>query len=81
MSQKDIVKDKLKTTGEITRNWCLSQYISRLSAIIQILEQEGWEFETSSRGGDYVYTLKNRPKKIIRYDLDPVRNVRYPVYG
>jgi hypothetical protein len=44
-SQKDIVEKQLKEYGEVSRNFCLKNYISRLSAIIQKLEEEGWEFE------------------------------------
>lgn len=69
MTQKEWVKQQLRETGEITRNQCLGQFISRLSAIIQDLEEDGWVFETLRRGGnykteaDYVYTVKNDPKK------------------
>lgn len=62
-SQKQIIVGKLRTEGFISRNWCLQHYISRLSAIIQNLEEEGWRFETSRKGGnykteaDYVYTV------------------------
>lgn len=54
-TQIQIVKEQLKESGEVTRNWCLQKYISRLSAIVQILEQEGYTFQTSHRDGDYVY--------------------------
>lgn len=60
-SQKKIVIDWLNTNGEVTRNQCLQNYISRLGAIIQVLENEGWVFKTSRRGNDYVYTLSTSP--------------------
>ena len=39
-SQKDFVKNELKLHGFITRNKCLRNYISRLSAIIFVLRDE-----------------------------------------
>lgn len=63
-SQVKIVKNKILITGFVSRNWCLERYISRLSAIIQILESEGWEFKTERRwinkkdnSFDYFYNL------------------------
>jgi hypothetical protein len=71
-SQKDRVVQRLLKVGYITRNECLGVFISRLSAIIYDLEQEGWTFETSRKGGnykteaDYVYTVTRTPyKKIV----------------
>lgn len=61
-TQKQWVKDRLAFKGYITRNECLGNYISRLSAIIQDLELEGYEFETgynkSIFGKDFVYKIK-----------------------
>lgn len=62
-TQVQTVKEILHETGEISRNTCLKMYISRLSAIIQILEDKGYTFSTSHRAGDYVYTLVSEPKK------------------
>lgn len=50
-SQKQRVINRLLERGEISRNQCLANYISRLSAIIQDLEEDGWIFETERRGG------------------------------
>jgi hypothetical protein len=55
MSQKDFVIEQLNNSGEITRNQCLKNYISRLGAIICQLKKEGWMFRAENRGGDYVY--------------------------
>lgn len=69
-SQKERVIKRLLEKNEITRNECLKNYISRLSAIIQDLEEEGWKFETERRGGnykteaDYVYRVVETPYKI-----------------
>lgn len=56
-TQVDRVKFKLKRDGFITRNECLNQYISRLSAIILILKNQGWEFAAGKVKGDYKYTV------------------------
>lgn len=48
----------LKDKGEISRNQCLRNYISRLGARIKDLQKEGMQFETERRDGDYVYKLK-----------------------
>lgn len=62
-SQSTWVKEQLKVYGEISRNTCLKAYISRLSAIIQDLEAEGYKFSTSRRNGDYVYKLVSAPMR------------------
>lgn len=67
MSQVEFIKTKLQENGEISRNECLKQYISRLGARINDLKQLGWQFETEvrrtikpngSHGKDFVYKLK-----------------------
>jgi hypothetical protein len=58
MTQIDFIMDKLKQDGEISRNYCLRNYISRLGARINDLKKIGFEFETENRDGDYVYKLK-----------------------
>ncbi len=63
MNQIEWVKSQLKEKGEISRNTCLKAYISRLSAIMLILKNEGWEFTTFKREGDYVYKLGKEPEK------------------
>ena len=60
-SQLNFVKQVLREKGEISRNFCLQNYISRLGARIIDLKAEGWEFETLHRDGDYVYKLKKTP--------------------
>ena len=59
MSQLKRVKAKLERDGYITRNECLSQFpaITRLSAIILTLKQEGYQFEAKEDGRDYKYSL------------------------
>lgn len=78
-SQKQRVINRLLERGEISRNQCLANYISRLSAIIQDLEEDGWIFETERRGGnykteaDYIYKVKSHPYKIQEY-TNPITN-------
>mgnify|MGYP007100050675 CR=1 FL=1 len=56
-SQIERVKGKILRDGFITRNECLRNYISRLSAIIYTLEKQGMKFITEEKGGDYIYKL------------------------
>ena len=80
-SQKHKVIQKLRADGEVSRNWCLSQYISRLSAIIQVLESEGYIFETKTKDGDYVYKIKDAPKRVVRMEIDPITRIAKPIMG
>lgn len=66
MSQLDFIKVRLQETGEISRNECLRNYVSRLGARINDLKHLGWKFETETRstvkpdgskGKDFVYKL------------------------
>lgn len=68
MTQKQRVLGQLKKFGKISRNDCLRNYISRLSAIIYDLKKEGYEFTEKEVGGDYIYFLVDRSKD--RFDLD-----------
>lgn len=65
-SQKQWVISQLKEGGRISRNQCLERRITRLSAIIQVLETEGYQFTPKWEGGDYVYHLKDVPKKKVQ---------------
>ena len=61
-SQVALIKKQLELDGEVSRNWCLQRYITRLGARIWDLKQEGYEFEIERRGKDYVYVLVTKPK-------------------
>jgi hypothetical protein len=65
LSQRKWVEEQLKENGEITRNQCLKNYISRLGAIICDMKADGWKIEPTRRGSDYVYTLVDTPKKAV----------------
>jgi hypothetical protein len=58
--QLDEVFDKLKKTGRISRNWCLSRGITRLAALINKLKQNKYKFSANytANKSDYVYVLK-----------------------
>lgn len=62
-SQLTRVRRMLKSNGEVTRNWALQNYITRLSAIILILKRQGYGIEAEKRGGDWVYKLKWTPNQ------------------
>lgn len=68
-SQRIRVINKLKRDNFITRNECLKVYpaITRLSAIIQTLEEQGFEFETKDTGNDWKYTMIKSPYKKTEY--------------
>lgn len=71
-TQIEWVKERLRANGKISRNECLQNCISRLGAIIQRLEGQGWVFFPSSEDGDYVYSLQDRPKPPTTYVKNPL---------
>ena len=68
-TQLQWVKERIKETGEISRNECLANYISRLGAIIARLKEQGYEFDAgfrkTERGEDYVYRATATPKRTV----------------
>ena len=61
-TQEKWVLKRLEQTGEISRNECLRNYISRLGAIICRLKDKGYKFEGEYRkvaggGKDFIYKL------------------------
>lgn len=58
-TQLEIIRNKIKKDGFVTRNWCLRRYISRLGARIVDLKKEGFKIkgERSEMGNDYVYRI------------------------
>lgn len=68
MTQIDTVKHRLDTLGEISRNWCLRNFITRLSAIMLKLKKQGYVYttktETDKHGRqDFIYMLSGLPKQ------------------
>jgi hypothetical protein len=61
MTQKQFVINQLEAKGEISRNLCLNNRITRLAAIINNLKKKGWEFKEDRINGDYIYYIKAKP--------------------
>jgi hypothetical protein len=61
-TQLETITAILERDGRISRNACLSMFISRLAARIADLEDDGWIFETKKVGNDYEYRVVERPK-------------------
>ena len=63
-TQEAWVRDNLLKRGFITRNECLSRYISRLAARIDTLKKDGMVIEgenlKTAHGVDFVYYLVDR---------------------
>ena len=66
-TQEQFVINALRSEGEVTRNWALQNYISRLGAIIYSLNKRKWvitgRYRKYSGGKDFVYTLISEPPK------------------
>jgi hypothetical protein len=60
-TQEQFIREQLEKKGSISRNFCLSRFISRLGAHINRLRNSGMEISggyVSKNGGrDYVYKL------------------------
>lgn len=72
LTQKQRVIDQLNEHGFVSRNWCLSQYITRLAALVILLKGEGWELVGEERGGDYCYKVATKPPAPPRYEYHEV---------
>jgi hypothetical protein len=72
-TQRQRVIKKLLKDGFVTRNECLRNFMSRLGAVIQVLEDEGWEFDAkylpTSQGNDYIYKVIKCPLTRVEYTL------------
>ncbi|CUU92475.1 Uncharacterised protein [Campylobacter hyointestinalis subsp. hyointestinalis] len=70
-TQREWIKNQLLDHGQISRNLCLSRWITRLSGHIYAIKDKNphWiidgKWVKTSHGEDYVYTLVNQ-KKIIK---------------
>lgn len=79
MSQKQMVIEKLKVDGHISRNWALSKFCSRLGAIINVLKNEGWSIEGKWDNHDYYYRVVGSPLKKVIYSV-PELNKQITIY-
>ena len=61
-SQKKRIVRKLARDGFVTRNECLNQHITRLSAFILALKKEGYKFRAEKTKKDYKYHLLEAPQ-------------------
>ena len=80
--QLAFVTKELLEKGYITRNYCLSQFISRLGAIIPKIRtlHPDWVIEAEyTDDKDYKYTLVSRARRIVDWDLST--GVAKPIYG
>lgn len=64
--QIDLVKNCLKVDGEVSRNFCLGERITRLSGLIWQLRREHWQigegyYRPKNGGKDFVYPLISEP--------------------
>lgn len=68
LTQLQRIKYKLRKDKMITRNQCLRVVpaITRLSAYILDLKNEGWKFKTEDSNGDYKYYLIDCPPEQIK---------------
>ena len=71
-SQIDFVIERLRSRGEISRNFCLQYQITRLAAIIDVLNNRKWVIEgeryKTEDGVNYVYVVvEYPPKKVAKY--------------
>ena len=67
LTQEKRIIRLLLEEGEVSRNWCLQNYISRVSAIMLDLKKDGWKFTGSfNKKGDYIYKLtgEEQPLKL-----------------
>lgn len=59
LTQQKLVIKRLLEDGEVSRNWALQNYITRLGAIICDLNADGWNIKgqwvKKNGGRDYVY--------------------------
>lgn len=80
-SQKKVIIDELLKNGIVKRNWCLQNYITRLSHYANLLEQEGWVFEArySKDHKDYGYIVKHAPFKKSIYKVGGREIVTYSI--
>lgn len=72
-TQRFRVEESLLKNGYATRNQFLKQIpaVTRLSAIIQNLEEEGWTFTTErTKKNDHVYKLVKCPYKKVAYTIN-----------
>lgn len=75
-TQEDFVVDYLLKNRQISRNFCLQNYITRLGARISDLNKDGWEIEgkfvKTEHGKDYIYSVIRAPYEQVEYKVEGV---------
>jgi hypothetical protein len=61
VTQKEFVRLHLLNRGYITRNYCLQNYISRLSDIVFKLRKTGM-YQANGKAYDFIYRYKGETK-------------------
>lgn len=78
-SQKEWAIDRLLADGYVSRNGALQNFITRLSAIILNLKEEGWELSgrwyKEGKSKDFRYYLLKSPYKKQTYILPDGREI------
>jgi hypothetical protein len=68
--QIEIILEQLEKHSQISRNWCLRNYISRLGAYICDLNKLGWKingyYDKTDKGRDFVYVVSGKPKSRVK---------------
>ena len=68
--QKQFVINQLLLKGQVSRNTCLSNFISRLGSIVNKLKKEGLVYEAGyTEDKDYVYKVKGQ-KRLLKILLN-----------
>ena len=75
-TQEQFVIDELRLSRTIRRNYCLSNYISRLGAIICLLNKKGWQIKgkwiETDTGKDYEYRAIKLPEEELKTETPKV---------
>ena len=85
-NQLNWVKNRLRNDGYVTRNEALKVFITCLGALVNKLNNEGWEIEGNNikteHGKDYKYTLVSAPKQVkyVFVDLPDGSRIAKPTY-
>ena len=75
-TQLQKIKAQIDTYNEVSRNWALSQFISRLGALVLLLNKNGYNLTGKYRDGDYVY-YNNKPKLAYPYKEKPIKETKF----
>ena len=69
-NQKRFVLNQLLKKGQVSRNTCLSSFISRLGAIMCVFKENGLKYEAQyTKTKDYIYKIKGQ-KRLLKQLLN-----------